>query len=91
MDLSLYNYEDILNIVSNDNSDNKYLEKLYLTNNIIESLNAKINFYLPKKPTNNADFINCIIKIIDNSKNLENDIKRHDFVSRTLLSLINMT
>ena len=89
MDSSLYNYEEILNTNTNNNEDNKYLEKIYFTNNIVESLNSKINFYLPKRPTNNADFVNCIIKLITNSNNLNNDIKRHDFVSRTLISLIN--
>lgn len=51
MDPPIYNYDDILNIDYNNNTDNKYLEKIYLTNNIMESINAKINFYLPKKPT----------------------------------------
>ena len=29
--------------------DEKYLDKFYITNNISESLHAKLNFYLPKK------------------------------------------
>ena len=46
MDAYLYNYESILNL--NKNNDNKIIfEKLYLTNNMEESLNAKINYYLP--------------------------------------------
>ena len=36
MDPSIYNYEDILNLDYNNYTYNKYLEKIYLTNNIVE-------------------------------------------------------
>ena len=60
-DYSLYNYEQILNLVSN-NLNILCTERIYLTNNIFESLNGKIIYYLPKKSTNNLDFVTCINK-----------------------------
>ena len=35
----------------NENNDNIYFKKLYLTNNICESINTKLNYYQPKKAT----------------------------------------
>ena len=61
LDYSLYNYEQILNLVSN-NLNILCTERIYLTNNIFESLNGKIIYYLPKKSTNNLDFVTCINK-----------------------------
>ena len=43
----VYNYEELINIKSNN--ENKYLNKFYTTNNIVESINSKLNYYLPKK------------------------------------------
>ena len=34
------------------------MEKLYLTNNIIESLHAKLNYFLPSNVTNQYNFVN---------------------------------
>ena len=42
-----YNYSKIINEYLEGN--NHSIEKLYLTNNICESINAKLNYYLPRK------------------------------------------
>ena len=33
------------------------MEKLYLTNNIIENIKAKLNYYLPRHLTNKYNFV----------------------------------
>ena len=79
--------KQILNL-DNNNLNNLYTEVIYLTNNICESLNGKISYYLPKKPTNNWDFVAYINKLFTNSKFKDEDIIRHDFVTRTLICII---
>ena len=69
--------------------NNLFTERIYLTNNICKYLNGKIRYYLNKKPTNNLDFVTCINKLFTNSKFKEEDIIRHDFVTRTLICIIN--
>ena len=54
----------------------------------MESINSKINFYLPKRLTNNLDFIETIKKIIINSKFNDNEIKRHDYITQSILEII---
>ena len=44
-----YNYSNIIKKYY-DNEDK--LNRLYLTNNIIESLRSKLDYYLPKQVTN---------------------------------------
>ena len=56
LDYSLYNYEDIIKLIKDD-EDNKVMNKIYFTNNICETINSKINCHLPKKSTNIKDFI----------------------------------
>ena len=41
----LYNYSSILKYKRDNEGINKYLERLYITNNISESLHGKISFY----------------------------------------------
>ena len=48
LDGKIYNYSEIINHFRNKN-DERFIEKLYTTNNICESLNSKINFYLPNE------------------------------------------
>ena len=62
IDYSLYNYEEIFKL-NNKDLNSKWTEKIYLTNNICESVNGKINYYLPKKSTNNLDFVTWINKL----------------------------
>ena len=60
-----YKKEEAFNIM--DNKDNTFFHKLYLTNNISEPINAKLNYYLQKKTTNNKDFLNSITKVLINN------------------------
>ena len=64
------------------------MDKIYFTNNICETIHSKINYYLPKKSTNIKDFILCLTKIFINCNNIENNLIKHDYISRTLLILI---
>ena len=57
------------------------MNKFYFTNNIVENINSKFNYYLPKKITNNVDFVNSISKIIINSKFNKNEVKKKNFYS----------
>ena len=52
----VYNYEALIKYKSKNISKSKILKKFYTTNNIVESLNSKLNYYLPKKSTNNRRF-----------------------------------
>ena len=60
MDYSLYNYEDLFTL-NNVDLNKIYTEKIYLTNNICESVKGKISYYLPKKSTNNVDFVKQVL------------------------------
>ena len=64
------------------------MDKLYLTNNISESLHSKINFYLPKYTTSSQNFSESMIKVfLDDSIKIES-IKRYDIKSRAIISII---
>ena len=56
--IRIYSY--LINKYFNDDSK---IQKLYLTNNIIEALHAKINYNLLKRSTTIYDFVNAMIKI----------------------------
>lgn len=43
----IYNYVELINYFEKDNN-NLFLNKLYTTNNICESINSKINFFAKK-------------------------------------------
>ena len=81
-----YNYSKIINEYFEGN--NRSIEKLYLTNNVCESINSKINFYLPKKATSNYDFINALTKVFINNTFDNKTIKRHDYITRALIKII---
>ena len=55
------------------------MEKLYLTNNIIESLHAKLNYFLPRHVTNQQNFVNSMNNILINDSIINSQIKRKDF------------
>ena len=63
--------------------------KIYITNNIVESINSKINFYLPKKVTSNIDFVKSLTNLIVKSKFNNNEGKRKDFITRSIIVIIN--
>ena len=83
----VYNYSELINFFK-DNNENKFLRKLYTTNNIVESVNSVLSFNLPKRVTNNKDFVKCISKIlyIDSLEN--KTVKRKDYKTKALLKLI---
>ena len=68
---SVYNYEDLINYKkeaeNNSIDNNKYLDTLYLTNNVVESINSELNFYLSKISTNNKSFLESISKVMTNN------------------------
>ena len=85
-----YNFCKLINYCKENNKD-KFLEKIYTSNNISESINSKINYNLPKKSTNNFSFLNSISKFLLNENNCINQNKtiiRTDFITKTFLKFI---
>ena len=83
----VYNYFEIIEHFKNDNN-NKFIDKLYTTNNICESLNSKISFNLPKKVANNFNFVQALSNILSNEFFDENKkIYRKDYKTQCLLKL----
>ena len=82
-----FNYDKILK-EKYDKGNCKSNEKLYLMKNVVESINSKINFYLPKRITNNSDFIDALSNIFINSKFEKKDIIRHDYLTKSLIQII---
>ena len=61
---------------------------MYTTNNIVESINSILAFNLPKRVTQNIDFIKSITKILSiESLDIKNS-KRKDYKTKALLYLI---
>ena len=64
---------------------------MYTTNNIVETINSKLDFYLKKGITNNISFFNCmtqILSVTENEFNINNNSKRHDYITRTFIKII---
>ena len=87
LDTNIYNYNKLIEYSINNN--NKYLEKLYTTNNICESINSKLNYYLPKKVITVDNFIESISKFIINEDFKEKKYKRNDYITKSLILMIN--
>jgi len=85
--MELYNFSFILDYAKNKDKVN-YLKKLYLTNNIEESIHSKINYNLPKKSTTNNDFINTVENIFINEQFKNKKLIRYDYISQNLLAII---
>ena len=84
----MFNFANLIDYKKENNEGNKYLDKLYLTNNISESLHSKINFYLPKYTTSSQNFSESMIKVfLDDSIKIES-IKRYDIKSTAIISII---
>ena len=64
------------------------MDKLYVTNNIIESLHSKLNYYLPRHVANQYNFINVIKNILINDSIINTSIIRKDIKTKTLLYII---
>ena len=89
IDPNVYNYSQLIEHFKIENEENKFLDKLYTSNNICESLNSKISLYLPKKVTDNYNFVSSLTKILSNDLIEDNaKIFRKDYKTRTLLKLI---
>ena len=58
---NIYNFSDFIKKYSNEK---KYMNKIYITNNIVESIHCKINYYLLKHITNAFYFLKCINPLI---------------------------
>lgn len=67
---------------------NYWREKLYKSNNICESINSKLNYYLPKRATNNNYFLKSLGKVLLNNKIFNNNIIRKDYKTKILNKLI---
>lgn len=80
-----YNFSEFINKYK---SDNEKLKKLYITNNIVESFHGKLNYFLPKKITNQSNFIKSIKNIFINDTINNNTIIRYDYKTRGILLLI---
>ena len=84
----LYNYSSILKYKRDNEGINKYLERLYITNNISESLHGKISFYLPKHSATALNFIDAIKKVLLDDKIKIENIKRYDIKTRAIILII---
>ena len=84
----LYNYSSILKYKRDNEDLNKYLERLYITNNISESLHGKINFYLPKHLATALNLIDAIKKVLLDDKIKIESIKRYDIKTRAIILII---
>ena len=80
-----YNYSCFIKKYFNNK---KALDKLYVTNNIIESLHSKLNYYLPRHVANQYNFINVIKNILINDSIINTSIIRKDIKTKTLLYII---
>lgn len=80
----MFNFANLIDYKKENIEGNKYLDKLYLKNNISESLHSKINCYLPKYTTSSQNFSESMIKVfLDDTIKIES-IKRHDIKSRAI-------
>ena len=84
-DPKIYNYYVL--IKENSDYNNKLKKYFYTTNNIAESLHAKISSYIPKHKISNKDFLYCIKNILNLNEIKINKIKRKDFITRSLIKI----
>ena len=87
LNLKFYNYKELINHFESIKSD-RFMEKFYTTNNICESLNSKINFFLPKKTIDNKAFMYSLKNIFLNSLISKQDTIRKDYITKGLMLLI---
>jgi len=83
----IYNYAELIKYFK-DKHEEKFINKLYTTNNIVESVNGVLAHNLPKRVTNNNDFVKCISKILYLDSLEIKSLKRKDYKTRALLRLI---
>ena len=78
----IYNYYDL--ICKDNEYNNKIFAHFYATNNVAESIHAKISKFLPKNKISNNDFLYYIKKILNINQIKLNKIKRKDYTTRYL-------
>ena len=81
--ISCFNYYDFINEFKINNN----LNFLFITNNIIESFHQKMNMYLPKGKTTEKSFILAMVNIFKDIELMKNELKRHDFKTRDLITI----
>lgn len=69
-------------------SEIKSLNKLFLTNNICESMHGKISMHLPNKNISKNNFRDTINYIFNCYEYKKKEFVRRDYISRTLIILI---
>ena len=80
-----YNFSEFINKYKTDKDK---LNKLYITNNIVESIHGKLNYFLPKKITNQNSFIKSIKNIFINDFINNSSIIRYDYKTKGMILLI---
>ena len=70
------------------NNKEATLDKLYFTNNIVETIHSKINYFLPSFDSTEYDFINSLNNFLENNYINNSTIIRKDFKSPSLLYLM---
>ena len=84
----MYNYSKLININNKFDIDNEYMKRFYFTNNIAESINQKLDFYLQKRKTTALDFIEAIRNTFINYELKNKEAERYDFKTRTIITII---
>ena len=65
------------------------IEQINITNNIVESINSNINFYLSTKVSSYIDSVKTLINLIVNNKFNNNEGKRKVFITGLIIAVIN--
>ena len=55
---------------------------------MVESINSKLNLYLPKKVPNNYSFVNNVSKVLINDNIKDYNNYRKDYKTRALINLL---
>jgi len=73
---------------NNSKSKLKSLNKFYITNNICGSIHSKLSKILPNGAVTKESFRNAIKYIITDYKYRKKDLIRRDYITRTIIILI---
>lgn len=82
----IYNYTNLINYFKEENN-NKFLDKLYTSNTICESINSKLNYQLPKRATNNYSIVKSLSNVFANDIIRKESIYRKDFQTKSIIKL----
>ena len=84
---SIYYYNKLI-IHSKEKNSDIYINKIYTTNNIVESINSKLDYYLPKSSINNLSFINSLSKFLSTEDYKKACNKRNDIIACTFIKIL---